>query len=239
MKKILQFSGGKDSAACLHMFRDDPNVVALWVDTGNSFPHVKSYVYKMCNDYGMALHVTSPEIPVIEWQEQNGLPADVVPWDSTPFMKWMVKDDFGTSLVPYTTCCSANIWEPMNNATNKIGSKHVIRGSKKCDGHVGVPHGFTDQSGIYYESPLWDWTDADVFSYIEKNDIPLPDNYSASADSDSLDCWCCTAYRGKSGTFRAEYLKDNYPELHKIAHPKNMAVVNAVKSAVNHYGLGG
>ena len=96
MKKALQFSGGKDSIVCLHMFRDDPDVVALWTDTGNSFPHIEKYVRDMCDLYQVELIIAKPEISVIQWQTDNGMPADIVPWDSTPAMAGVSKNDFGS-----------------------------------------------------------------------------------------------------------------------------------------------
>ena len=237
MRKVIQFSGGKDSIVCLHLFKDDPEAVALWTDTGNSFPHIGKYVRDMCELYQVELMVAKPEIPVLQWQNENGLPADVVPWDATPAMAGISKNDFGARLVPYTDCCSANIWQPMHKAVIDSGIKHVVRGSKKADHRVGVEHGFTED-GVYYDSPLWDWTDADVFGYIEKHEIPLLDNYHMSDDSDSLDCWCCTAYLEKSGRSRAEYIEKTYPEFHDLQSGRIEAVKQTVRAAVSHYGLG-
>ena len=216
------------------MFRDDPDAVALWTDTGASFPHVEKYVRDMCSLYDMELIVARPEKSVLKWQNENGFPADIIPWDSTPFMEKISKNKFGATLVPYTNCCSVNIWEPMNAAVIASGITHVVRGSKEADHHVGVSHGFTE-NGIYYDSPLWDWSDIDVFSYIEKHDIPLPENYKMSSDSDSLDCWCCTAYCGKSGDFRAEFIKEIHPELHDFQSARISSVKATVRSAVAHY----
>lgn len=238
MKKMIQFSGGKDSVVCLHMYKDDPDVFALWVDTGNSWPHVASYVKDTCNLFGVDLVVVSPSIPAAQWQKENGLPSDVVPWDSTPHMKWMVKDNFGTQLVPYTACCFVNIWEPMARAVSDMGVKHIIRGSKDVDCHVGVAHGFVDDGGVYYNSPIWDWSHKDVFNYIEDNDIPMLDNYNLSEDSDSLDCMCCTAYLGKTGTFRLNLMKEMHPEEHALLSANIDRVKATVQSAVAHYGLG-
>ena len=51
----------------------------------------------------------------------------------------------------------------------------------------------------------------DVFEYIAKHNITIPDNYK-NPDSDSLDCWNCTAYMGKTGAARVKYVKENLPE---------------------------
>lgn len=238
MKKVVQFSGGKDSIVCLHLFKDVDDVQALFTNTGGAFPHVEDFVSETCKEFGVPLIIARPENSVMDWQEVNGLAADIIPWDSTPFMQTMSKADFGATLIPYATCCAANIWTPMNQALLDNDIKYVIRGSKSCDSKVGVPDGYVDDNGIYYHSPLWNWTDEDVFEYISDHQIKLPDHYSISGDSDSLDCWCCTAYMGKTGAARVSYTKDRYPDFYDSLAP-NIALVNtAVSNAVKYYAEG-
>jgi len=184
---------------------------------------------------GVELVIRGPKKTVLEWQSENGMPADIVPWDATPEMRWASKEPFGPPLVPYSTCCSHNIWAPMVGAVKSLGVKEVVRGSKKCDSHVGVTDGYTDDGGVKYISPLWDWTDADVFSYLKENSVDIPAQYEAGADS--LDCWCCTAYMDGHGQARFAYMKDNYPELYAMAKPRMDSVSASVRAAVAHYNL--
>jgi len=104
----------------------------------------------------------------------------------------------------------------------------VIRGSKECDNRVGVPDGYID-NGIEYHSPLWDWSDEDVFEYIAEHNLPLLDNYKMP-HSDSLDCWNCTAHMGKTGAARVEYLREKLPE----HYPEVAANISLVKSTVQN-----
>ena len=55
MEKIIQFSGGKDAIVCLHLFKNDPDITAVYVNTGAAFPHVAEYVQKMCDNFGIPL----------------------------------------------------------------------------------------------------------------------------------------------------------------------------------------
>ena len=228
MKKAVQFSGGKDSVVCLHMFRNEPDIIAIYTNTGNAFPHVVEYVHKTCEEFNVPLVVARPEKTVMEWHSDNGLPADIVPWDSVPFMRAMSKNDFGATLVPYMECCRANIFLPMNDAVIENNITVVIRGSKECDNRVGVPDGYID-NGIEYHSPLWDWSDEDVFEYIAEHNLPLLDNYKMP-HSDSLDCWNCTAHMGKTGAARVEYLREKLPE----HYPEVAANISLVKSTVQN-----
>ena len=236
MKKIVQFSGGKDSIVCLHLFKNDPDITAVYVNTGAAFPHVKEHVQKTCDDFGVPLITILLEKSVTEWHKENGLPADIIPWDSTPLMQQLSKKSFGATLVPYMDCCSANIHLPMERFVIENNVTDVIRGSKACDTVVGVQDGFVG-NGTTYHSPLWNWSHEDVFNYIKMYDITILDNYK-DPDSDSLDCWNCTGHMGKTGAARVRYVKENLPE-HYDELAANIALVKStLQNAINHYNEG-
>tara|TARA_R110000824_G_scaffold315459_1_gene502610 strand:- start:43 stop:756 length:714 start_codon:yes stop_codon:yes gene_type:complete len=233
MKKIIQFSGGKDSIVCLHLFKNDPDITAINVNTGAAFPHIEKHIQKTCDNFGIPLITILLEKSVIEWQKENGLPADIIPWDSTPYMQQVSKNSFGATLVPSINCCSANIHLPMEKFIIENNVTDIIRGSKACDTLVGVPDGHIE-NGITYHSPLWAWSDEDVFNYIKMYDISLPDNYK-DPDSDSLDCWNCTGHMGKTGAARIRYVKENLPE-HYDELSGNIALVKAtLQNAITYY----
>lgn len=232
--KAVQFSGGKDSLACLYLYKDDPEAVALYADPGSVFPHVREFVHRTIEKLGVRLHVVSPPISTEQWQDQNGLPADILPIDSAPIMKGVAKETYGATLVPYIDCCNANLWMPMMRGVQEIGADIVVRGSKACDGKVGVPDGYIE-NGITFLSPLWDWSDADVFSYLESVGAELPPQYAMGADS--LDCWCCTAYMNHHGVKRFAYLKQHYPDLYSKAKARLAAVRGAVHAALDSVNL--
>ena len=236
MKKIVQFSGGKDSIVCLHLFKNDPDITAVYVNTGAAFPHVKEHVQKTCDDFGVPLITILLEKSVTEWHKENGLPADIIPWDSTPLMQQLSKKSFGATLVPYMECCSANIHLPMERFVIENNVTDVIRGSKACDTVVGVSDGHVE-NGVTYHSPLWNWSHEDVFNYIKMYDITILDNYK-DPDSDSLDCWNCTGHMGKTGAARVRYVKENLPE-HYDELAANIALVKStLQNAIDHYNEG-
>lgn len=234
MIKAIQFSGGKDSLACLYLYKDDPEVVALYADTGSAFPHVRKFVFDTVQKLGMKLHIVSPEISADAWQDRNGLPADILPVDATPLMRKMAKEPYKATLVPYPVCCGANLWEPMMRGVHEVGASVVVRGSKSCDGKVGAPDGYVE-NGITFLSPLWDWSEADVFAYLEKVGAELPPQYAMGADS--LDCWCCTAYMDHHGAKRFAYMKEHYPDLYAKAKPRLNAVRDTVSASLRNIDL--
>ena len=72
MKKVVQFSGGKDSIVCLHLFKDVDDVQALFTNTGGAFPHVEDFVSETCKEFGVPLIIARPENSVMDWQKANG-----------------------------------------------------------------------------------------------------------------------------------------------------------------------
>jgi len=218
------------------MFKDAPNITAIYVNTGAAFPHVVEHIQKTCDTFGIPLITILLDKSVIEWQKENGLPADIIPCDSTPYMQRISKNDFGAILVPYIDCCYANIHLPLQRFITEHNVTDVIRGSKECDKQVGVADGYIED-GVTYHSPLWNWSDKDVFEYIKKHNITIPDNYK-NPDSDSLDCWNCTAYMGKTGAARIKYVKENLPE-HYNELAGNIAIVKStVQNAIDYYNEG-
>lgn len=233
MKKAICFSGGKDSAACLHMFKEEPGIIAIFCDTGATLPSVSSYVENTCKLYGVPLFVARPTQSVIEWQKDNGFPVDILPINSHPSMKNVAKENFGESLVSYIECCASNIWKPVQDAIIDLGIEFVIRGSKACDEHVAMLGESIIENGIEYHNPLWDWSDQDVFSYLKENSIPIMDHYDTAFSG--LDCWVCTAYANKELACLVKYLKNNYPDKHQEHNRRLGRVRDAIMSAMKHY----
>lgn len=226
--KAIQFSGGKDSLACLYLYRDDPEAVVLYADSGSAVPHVREFVHQTVKTLGMRLHVVGPETSCEQWQDETGYPADILPVDASPIMREAGRERFA-ALVPYAACCYRNLWEPLMRGIAEIGADTAVRGAKGCDPKLSVPDGYVE-NGITFLSPLWNWSDADVFAYLDRVGATLPPQYAGGADS--LDCWCCTAYMDHHGVKRFEYLKAHYPDLYARARERLGTVRNTLSAAL-------
>lgn len=210
-KAILQFSGGKDSTALLHMARPWLDKISVYfVDTGATFPHVMEFITETCDRLGARLTFIKPEITINEYIEKAGLPADIVPVESDAQFMGYLNDVPAVRLQPYSRCCSAMIWQPMDRAVKMSGATLVLRGSKAFDGRRGVPSGHIE-GGIEYASPLWDWSDSDVMGYLKAEGIMLPYHYNRV--NESLDCTICTAHLAHNGTDKMRFLRSDYPEI--------------------------
>lgn len=230
-RAILQFSGGKDSLAALYLARPYlDKITVMFCDTGATFPHVLSFVKETCAKLGADLQIVRPFMPVAEYTERFGLPSDVVPawatYDVAPFLK----EKPAQLIQPVMACCSKMLFEPVYRAVLESGIKLVIRGAKSADRRVGVPPGHIDANGIEYVSPVWDWSDDQVFNYLKTEGVNLPDHYEKAPDS--LDCWLCTAHMPYGpAAAKLKYTKDNYPDLWPAVQDRLQRVRHAVSDA--------
>jgi phosphoadenosine phosphosulfate reductase len=222
-KAILQFSGGKDSAAVLHLLRHHvDHFTVVWCDTGKILPEIEDFIRGLCEKLGAKLEVIRPAIPLEEYHAQYGLPADIVPLESTVWFERKMHASVEQRLQSYADCCAAMIWLPFVEYIKEKEITVVIRGSKKADARVGVPN-LHEENGVTYWSPIWDWSHEDVMEYLRRNNVRLPPHYDFFWDS--LDCWTCTGHLKHCGAGRLAYVKefhpDKWPELKRRIHKVN------------------
>lgn len=223
-RALLQFSGGKDSTALLHMARPWlDRIEVVTVNAGANFPHVQAHIDATLAALGVTATVLWSDSAT--WVQSNGLPADLVPVESAEAAPFM--DNEGPRLVNYLSCCFANIMRPMHDYVRASGHTLVLRGSKRDDSRVGVPSGFVEE-GVEYRSPLWEWSDAEVFSYLDGAGVALPSQYAAGVN-DGLDCWFCPAHLKHHGAEKLRYLKANYPDLWPVISHNVRTVADAAR----------
>ena len=183
----LQFSAGKDSAACLWLLQDWwDRIDVVWCSGGNPHPEVVEYM--------MSIAQQVPSFKIVEgkqpeWIAKHGWPVDVLPWASAPVGR-IASNGGGIPLALVSDCCRANLWQPMTEFISSGGYTGVIRGQKASD-HLTAP--ITSGSvveGVEYYFPLEGWSDLDVFEYLGPR---VPRSYTRGLRS-SLDCLDCTAY---------------------------------------------
>jgi phosphoadenosine phosphosulfate reductase len=189
----LQFSGGKDSRAVLHMFREQLNdILVVWADTGASYPAVRKHMEELRSKVPHFLIVTGKQPENIK---KYGYPSDVVPINYTPLGKQWVKKSHDFKIQSAFDCCAMNMWHPLNDAMKLLGIKTVIRGQRRDEQYTAkITDGHVDTQGITYRLPIENWTVEQVFEYLKTNSVEVPDYYSTEATSH--DCWNCTAYLG-------------------------------------------
>jgi len=207
--KVLQFSGGIDSLACLELLKNERGLHVVTVSTDGSYPERDDYL-KMVAD-------RHPHIPFLTVKsnrelEDFGHPVDVLPMRFSK-LGAMIE---GTP-VKYQTafsCCSRGFWEPMAETMVRMGATEIFRGQRRddaikspiLDGHV--------EEGITYRFPIYDWTRGQVAHYVKVNCPDLVPAYY-STELSSRDCWDCTAY-----------LRDNMARIQNLPHEQRVKVAD-------------
>ena len=226
-KTAIQFSGGKDSLAVLHMLKPHTDeVTAYFCDTGDMYQHIKDLVVKTCENLNVKLKIVRPKMDIKDFHKENGLPSDIVPISKIEAMRDTFKNK-GASLQGSVHCCSLMLWKPLHDAMIEDDIRVIVRGAKKADAHMSVPDGFIDERGVKYKNPLWEMTDNEVFKYLRENNIELPKHYSEV--NCSFDCVGCSAFLYEAGTpGRLAWTKKNLPERWEYLRAR----INTVRSVL-------
>jgi 3'-phosphoadenosine 5'-phosphosulfate sulfotransferase (PAPS reductase)/FAD synthetase len=220
---ILQFSGGKDSLACLHLLREHwDRLTVMWVNTGAAFPET----VKQMQEVAKLVKFVEVKSDQPAHLKEFGPPADCVPVRASPFGRWAMQSD-EPPIQSSLECCHANLWAPMAKAVKESGIRLVIRGQRRADVDRSPIRSGQVVDGIEYWFPIEDWKEDRVRSYLSDIGVRLPAHYSYV--NSSLDCWSCTAYRDHV-VGRMEYMKAQHPDLHAQVLPMLRRIKDGVSS---------
>jgi 3'-phosphoadenosine 5'-phosphosulfate sulfotransferase (PAPS reductase)/FAD synthetase len=207
----LEFSGGKDSLACLHLWHERgllPQTVVVWCNSGAAYPETIEQMARVRSWVPNFLEVHGDQPAVIE---RYGYPSDVVPILASPYGQWMQGGKRPAVLVQgFIDCCARAIWQPLERAIKALGVTKVVRGQRRDERLTSpIRHGHTED-GIEYLLPIQDWNADQVMSYLESVGAEVPEYYKT--EPTSRDCWNCTAYRFESKE-RTENLRGEQREI--------------------------
>jgi phosphoadenosine phosphosulfate reductase len=190
MKTVLQFSGGKDSLACLYLFRNHWETLPVaWLNSGAVYPEMQDYMQMWKERLPNFIEVKSNQPQQIA---EFGWPADVVPVNSTTAGRSITESD-GPLIQPYLSCCAANIWYPLHNAMIEMGVQRIIRGTRLEDKRKSQFRNGDIVDGIQLVHPIENWTQEQVYDYLDEMRADFPPGYN-EGEQTGRDCWDCTAY---------------------------------------------
>lgn len=187
LKVALEFSPGKDSAACLWLLEPYwDRLVVLWANPGNPYPETLEYMQGIRE---MVPHFIEVRGRQPEWIQEFGYPTDILPVMASPFTH-IPGNQQNLKLQPFMACCMANMWQPMAEWVTANEVTGVIRGQKRCDGLRSPLANGATVNGVEYFFPIEVWDNARVMDYLGER---VPASYKRGLLS-SLDCMNCTAY---------------------------------------------
>lgn len=218
-KIALSYSGGKDSRACIQLFKDRLDDITIYhLDTGDLLPEVRECVAEVEARVPRFVRINTN---VSEWIRLNGLPTDLLPYTSHPVARHMGQEP--RSLVPRYDCCYANLMWPVYARVRDDGNTLLIRGTKLVDMRRLPAQDGEVVDGVTIHYPLLGWTNQQVFAYLGLQGVRLSRVYNYVENSP--ECARCSAWWGEG---RAAYLKKYHPELWAEYDARLQIIIDAV-----------
>ena len=186
-KVALQFSAGKDSAACLWALKDYwDRLTVIWCNQGDPYPETVEYMERIKKLVPNFVEIRGEVASNIR---KDGFPVDVLPMELTTEGQW-VRGQQQIKLVSVYDCCRKNFWIPMAQYTKEQGFTGVIRGQRSSDTLKAPIRSGDLIDGIEYLFPIENLTDEHITQYLGSY---IPESYKRGLPT-SLDCKVCTAY---------------------------------------------
>ena len=157
--------------------------------------------YALANASGMKKH---QDLSAAQWSALQGVGCHVRPFPSA---------STGAGMRAYTDCCLHNMWAPLQQFTMMLKPDAIIRGQRLSEKYKSTLRDGDVMGGVRYEFPIQEWSEQDVFNFLNRSGIEIPDYYRFTQTS--LDCWTCTAYLdAKQG--QLQYMKQFHPDKHAV-----------------------
>lgn len=204
-RPALQFSGGKDSLACLLLLRNAGllgQVPVYWLNTMDGCPETLAVV-EWARQWVPAFIEVQQDAKA--WRAQHGDPSDLVPASAHPLGLAYGLGDL--KLVGRFECCWSNLMKPMHERMLADRIDLVIRGTKLADTGKIPAEGPT---GVYdVLLPIRDWPHDQVFAFLREQGAPLNLIYEHTKGMSAPECLSCTAWWDDG---KAAYLKALHPD---------------------------
>lgn len=206
-KVAFQFSGGKDSLACLYLLRPYwDRLTVYYLNSGDAFPETLALVQKV-----RALVPNFVEIPgrVAEVTQDCGIPTDIVPYTATPTAMRMQMGK--VPMIDRFLCCALSIMAPLHERMLADGVTLVIRGQKDADRYRSpLRSGYVDDVELLF--PIEGWTDDQVFAFLAEQGVEIPRFYREGLQT-TPDCMRCSAWwDDRRGDYLRRYHQEAYGE---------------------------
>ena len=217
-RPVLWCSAGKHSLILLHLWRalGLPTTV-LFNDLDGGFPGMREHLEQCCRAWDVEdVRVVRPAITFDEYARQAGYPVETIPPTLPEGMR--VANSWHCTLIRQGL--------PLLVGSLEMGADAIVTGIRAADHPVFVAMGTAiDASDTYHiirYNPLYHWSTAEVWAYVDAHKIPLPPQYPLKRDATYLwpDCLACTR--------RPEHwamLKEAYPEVYRRYWPEVAAIV--------------
>lgn len=203
----LQFSGGKDSLACLWLLEPFwPHLTVVWGNTGDAFPETLELMSQVRAMVPRFREVRSDQRAQIA---RYGYPVDVLPVRNHPDVMRLIHPHPRPKLQSCVACCNENLWQPVMAAMRDMGATLIIRGQRKAEVQRTPLRSGDVHEGVEFLFPIEEWSGEEVRAYLADKPIGLPENYEVM--DTGLDCMLCTGHLFENIGKRV-YMAKRHPE---------------------------
>lgn len=217
----LQFSGGKDSLAVLHLLKPYwDKLTVYYCNPGDPFPETT----KQMEDVSKLV----PNFSYIEGRRREvakvyGRPTDILPVGNSYYGRNFAGDG-GLPMLDRYSCCSMSFMEPLHERMVLDGVTLIIRGQRNEDKNKSPIRSGMKMMGFEFMFPIEAWSEEDVFKFLNDNQIELPEFYKAGMKS-APDCMGCTAWLEHG---LPNYLKEKHPAKYVVVRGQIESIARAV-----------
>ncbi|QSX78382.1 phosphoadenylyl-sulfate reductase [Agrilutibacter solisilvae] len=151
----LSSSFGAQAAVSLHMVTSHkPDIPVILIDTGYLFPETYRFIDELTQRLSLNLHVYRPQIGIAWMEARMG-------------RLWEQGVD---GLDRYNRLRKV---EPMQRALRELGARSWISGLRRAQSRSRADIDFLQlHDGRWKLHPLADWSDRDVWNYLQQHDLP-------------------------------------------------------------------
>ncbi len=152
----LSSSFGAQSAVCLHLVtQHKADIPVILIDTGYLFPETYRYIDAMTQRLSLNLKVYRPQIGIAWMEARLG-------------KLW---EEGIEGIERYNRLRKV---EPMQRALRELGVRSWIAGLRRSQSHSRADLDFLElRDGRWKLHPLADWSDGDVWQYLQQHDLPV------------------------------------------------------------------
>ena len=172
----LSSSFGAQSAVSLHLLTAQrPDIPVIVVDTGYLFPETYAFIEQMSERLTLNLHVQRPKMSRAWMEARHG-------------QLWQKGAE---GIQRYNQLRKV---EPMQRALDELGVRTWFAGLRRAQSDSRRDIDFLElRDGRWKLQPLADWSDRDVWQYLQKHDLPYHplwhEGYVSIGDTHSTTRW--------------------------------------------------
>ena len=223
----LQFSGGKDSIACLWLMRPWwDRITVYWLNTGAAYPETVALAEEVRAMVPRFVEIAGRQPQVVA---EFGMPSDIVPASHVP-MGLSGSGNPGPLIQDRYSCCLRSIMVPLHQRMFDDGVTLIIRGQKNADRLKSTLRSGDTELGVEYLFPIEEWSSQQVLDYLRSEGAPVPRFYEVIGSAP--DCITCSAWWEEGAS---KYLKRYHPA-HYVAFQAKLDIINqAVSAHIAHF----